>query len=411
MRAIFKYIFVVYLVIYVAEAVLDKRYSQTMLWVTIGACFSLFVYGFVDNLKGATLPLLLSDLRFNYTIGGTIQQGAYLGFLVAAMVASLLLIVLRHRAVLLIGSGCLVVGMLGFSFLSDNKILLVSMIVIGLGLGTLDLLGVRLIVDFRSEKKGKYLNLSAFFHGLASMIAPIFAGLILSNGFTWRNVYLFGILLVVLFVIFFLVARLPKIIISDVPQTSILRQIITSVQDRRIWLFYILIVCYVAVENGFAVWLIEYLQKARGQSSDLSITFLSMFFFFIMTGRLLGSFIVEKIGNLKLLLIASVGALICLVLGMFGRYPLVYCLPLTGLFLSIIFPTTTAAASDEMRGSKDVQFALFFTLAGLGGIIGSWAIGVISDYIGLQIGFGFLILMVLIIVLLVTIRTRLAPNR
>ncbi len=388
-----------------------KRQSQIAVWVTAGACLSLFVYGFVDNLKGATLPLLLSDLRFNYTQGGAIQQGAYLGFLVAALVASLLIMVWGHRAVLLIGAACLLTGILSYSFFSNFSILLASMIVIGLGLGTLDLLGVRLIVDFRSSNKGKFLNLSAFFHGLASMVAPIFAGVILSNGFQWRNVYHFGIIMVVLFVIFFLVARIPGVEKNSLPQKERLRQVISSLQDRRIWLFYVLIICYVSVENGFAVWVVEYLQKARAQSSELSILFLSLFFFFLMIGRLLGSFVVEKVGYLRMLLIASIGATVCLVLGIFGQYPLVYCLPLTGFFLSIIFPTTTAAASDDMQGSKDVQFALFFTLAGLGGIIGSWAIGVLADIVGLQFGFAFLILMVLTILMLVIIRIRTAPKR
>lgn len=388
-----------------------KRQSQVALWVTIGACFSLFVYGFVDNLKGATLPLILSDLRFNYTQGGAIQQGAYLGFLVAALVASFLIMVWGHRAVLLIGAACLLTGILSYSFFSNFTILLASMIVIGLGLGTLDLLGVRLIVDFRSNNKGKFLNLSAFFHGLASMVAPIFAGVIISNGFQWRNVYHFGIIMVVLFVIFFLIARIPGVEKNSSPQKERLRQVISSLQDRRIWLFYVLIVCYVSVENGIAVWIVEYLQKARSQSSELSIAFLSLFFFCLMIGRLLGSFVVEKVGYLRMLLIASLGATVCLVLGIFGQYPLIYCLPITGFFLSIIFPTTTAAASDDMQGSKDVQFALFFTLAGLGGIIGSWAIGVLSDFIGLQFGFGFLILMVLTILTLVIIRIRTAPKR
>ncbi len=384
--------------------------NSTVLRATFGACLSLFVYGFVDNLKGATLPLVLSDLNFNYSQGGAIQQGAYLGFLVAAIAASLLVIGLGHRNVLLISSSFLFIGILCYSLFSSFTVLRASMIAIGLGMGTLDLVGVRLIVDYQSAKKGKYLNLSAFFHGLAAMVAPTFSGIILSNGFSWRGVYHFGIIFVVVFVIFFLFARISRIPRNHLLMADRYRQVIDSFQDKRLWIFYVLIICYVAVENGFAVWAIEYLQSARGQSSELSIAFLSAFFFFLMVGRLLGSFIVEKIGYLRILLIASIGATVCITLGMFGRAYFLYCLPLAGFFLSVIFPTTTAAASDDMQGEKDVQFGIFFTLAGLGGIIGSWAIGVIADALGLHIGFAFLILMTLTIMALIIIRIGLAPK-
>ena len=45
--------------------------------ITLGAFFSFFLFGFSDNLKGATLPVLLDDLSFNYAYGGTILLLAY----------------------------------------------------------------------------------------------------------------------------------------------------------------------------------------------------------------------------------------------------------------------------------------------------------------------------------------------
>ena len=368
---------------------MNERREKSIPWIIIGSCFALFVYGFVDNLKGATLPFMIQDLHFNYTQGGAIQQGAYMGFLFASMATGFLISFFGHRSVLLGGAVCLVIGILGYSFFSGFSLLLVSMIIIGLGMGALDLGGVRLIVDFYGDKKGKYLNLSAFFHGLAAMLAPIFSVTILNNGLHWRSVYHFGIISVLFFVLFLLLVRISKPEKLETFRASSLQLIWRSLIDRSIWFYYVLIICYVAIENGYAVWIVEYLQKARGQSSETSIANLSLFFFFLMIGRLVGSFIVEKLGYLRMLLIASFGASVCLALGIFGPNPLIFCLPLAGFFLSIIFPTATAAASNNIHRSKDVQLAMFFAFAGLGGMIGSGVIGYLSDIAGIQTGFGF----------------------
>ena len=56
--------------------------------------------------------------------------------------------------------------------------------------------------------------------------------------------------------------------------------------------------------------------------------------------------------------------------------------------MSIIFPTVTAAASDLHSENVGSVLGLLFTFAGVGGMLGPWLVGLASDAVGIQLGFG-----------------------
>jgi FHS family glucose/mannose:H+ symporter-like MFS transporter len=136
---------------------------------------------------------------------------------------------------------------------------------------------------------------------------------------------------------------------------------------------------YVAAEIGIGSWLVEFLQKAKGQSVLRSSFFLSLFFGGMTVGRFVGSFFVERIGYLRIMLYVSIASVVCLALGTFAPPALAFFLPLTGLFFSIIFPTITAAVSDLHTENMGTILGLLFTFAGVGGMLGPWIMGFLSD--------------------------------
>ena len=63
--------------------------------------------------------------------------------------------------------------------------------------------------------------------------------------------------------------------------------------------FLLLIAVYVAAELGIAAWLVEFLQQTKAFTVARSSLYLSLFFGGLMLGRLLGSFVIERIGYLR----------------------------------------------------------------------------------------------------------------
>jgi len=364
--------------------------SKNTIWLlTIGAFFAFLVFGFSDNLKGPTLPALLQDLKFNYAVGGTILLGAYLGFMAASLSAGLLADTVGQKAVLVLAGTCLAIGVLGYSSFSSPILLTLSMAILGFGMGSLELGCNSLIVSLHAQDKGRYLNLMAVLHGLGATIVPLYAGWLLAANVSWRTVYRWDLVLIAPLILYFVLARFPKKEAQSAASEKLdFRQLGKTAFTSEMRWYYAAITVYVAIELGIASWIVEFLQKIHGQSVTQSTQALSLFFALIMLGRLVGSFFVERLGYLKSILFASLGASACLALGLFGPAQFALLLPGCGFFLSIIFPTITAAVSDAHKENMNTILGLLFTFAGFGGIVGPWLVGIVSNLGGLRLGFG-----------------------
>ncbi len=363
--------------------------SKNTIWLlTAGAFFAFFVFGFSDNLKGPTLPALLTDLKFNYALGGTILLGAYIGFMAATLSTGMLADKVGQKFVLVLAGVCLAVGVTGYSSFTSPALLTLSMLVLGFGMGSLELGCNALIVELHAHDKGRYLNLMAVLHGLGSTLAPLYAGVLLTASFSWRTVYRWDLVFIVLLIIIFSLVRFPKKEEQSAAGEKLDFRHIgkTAFSSEMLW-YYAAITLYVAIELGISSWIVEFLQREHGQSVAQSTQALSLYFGLMMVGRFVGSFFVGRVGYLKSILITSLCASACVGLSLFGPAQFAFLLPASGFFLSIIFPTITAAASDAHKENMNTILGLLFTFAGLGGMLGPWLVGIFSELGGLRMGF------------------------
>jgi fucose permease len=130
----------------------------------------------------------------------------------------------------------------------------------------------------------------------------------------------------------------------------------------------------------------------------------------MMIGRLIGGFFVHRIGYLRSILFMSIGGILCIMAGLFGPKEAAFLLPITGFFLSITFPTITAAVSDTHTENGNTILGVLFTFAGLGGVIGPWFIAWGSDLFGLQTGFSLNIVFLMILIISVAILIKRISN-
>ncbi len=264
--------------------------KSAVILATAGACACFFALGFVDNLKGVALPSVLQELSFRLDQAGAVLAATYMGMLVSTLLSGALCDLIGPRRVAFIGSGLLAAGVLGYSTARSYWMLFASMLVLGLMIGTLLTAGTNLIIAFHPARRGRYLNLVNIFHATASMLAPFYTGQMLADGISWRLAYQLCLVLAALVAGLFL--AVPANPAQTVERTSTppanrersLAALYRSVLTRRLARYYALDLLYVAAETGILVWLVEFLQRARGQSIALSSSFLSLYFIFIIVG-------------------------------------------------------------------------------------------------------------------------------
>lgn len=368
--------------------------------LTAAGFFSFFIFGFVDNLKGATLSNLLVDLDFSYAQGGSILFAAYLGFFIATLAAGVLADSVGNRRILILAGGLICVGILAFAAASTFWPLFGAMLIVGLGMGCIEVSGNGLIVQLHPLNRGRYLNLLATFHGIGALLVPLYAGWLLNAGVSWRQVFQYSLPLAVLLTAVFVLtpapAKSPK---KPAEASGFDWQAVGKLGFTRqmIW-FYAAIAFYVGAELGIGAWIVEFLQRSKGFSLTGATGFLSLFFGMIMLGRVVGSFVVERLGYVRSVLGAATGGLICLLIGIFGPPSLAVFVPICGLFFSIIFPTITAVVSDVNPAKTNTILGLLFAAGGVGGALGPWAIGVASNSLGIQLGFALVAVYCLLVI-------------
>ncbi len=354
--------------------------------LTAGGFLSFFVFGFIDNLKGPLLPEVLRAERMSYSQGGTFFLAAYIGFIVATLLTGVMADVVSNRRVLLLSGICLAGGIVGLNLSKAFPLLVVFMAVIGLGLGGIEVGGNGLMVELHSVKRARYLNLLATFHGVGSLLVPLAAAWLLTYRLAWQQIYLCaGSLAGVLILLFAVVGRTELKTSLAKPNWDGAALLRIGFTWRMCW-FYLLICAYVAVELGVAAWLVEYLQKVHHLSVARSSIYLSAFFVMIMLGRLVGSLLVERVGYLRMVGLSLVGTMLLLMGGLFGPADWVCLLPASGLCMSIVFPTVTAAVSSLHSSNMGSILGILFTFGGVGGALGPWLIGLASEAYGLQVG-------------------------
>lgn len=373
--------------------------------MTAGSFLAFAIFGVIDVLKGSTLSAMLKEMGFSYSTGGIIVMAAYFGFVVSTLSTGVIADYVGRKAVLIIAAVFYIVGMTGYAAAGGIAFFMFSYFCIGFGCGAVELGSNHIIIDVQTRNSGRYLNLLATFYGVGSMLAPLYAGQLFKAGFTWRDIYLFGLAMPVVLLLFFLLARYPTTAASR-PGGMDFRLLFKSAFTWKMWLLYILVFAYVASEVCVATWLVEYLLVLREIPMETGAFWLSLYFAGLMVGRFVGSFVVERLGYVRMMIIAVVLSIASIMGGVFGPDGLSFLLPLTGLFFSIILPTATAVVSTIIKVNIGTILGVFFCFVGLGGMAGPWLQGLANDCFGIRIGMttpAFFCLLMLICLILISV--------
>jgi MFS transporter, FHS family, L-fucose permease len=144
------------------------------------------------------------------------------------------------------------------------------------------------------------------------------------------------------------------------------------------------VLLYVAIEASVYVWGPLYLADYHGPWALLATYGISVFFCLRAAGRFLGGWMLVKFDWSWVLAIMSFAILVCLAGSVFGGVRMaVVLLPLSGLFMSIIYPTLNSKGISCFQKSEHGAVAgviLFFTCGGA--VLGPLAMAAVIDALG-----------------------------
>jgi Fucose permease len=358
---------------------------------TIGTFLAFFTFGTYDVLKSTTISSILDEMQYSYSRSGLIILASYFGFVVASLLTGFIAETVGKKTIVFIAIICYLAGAYSYSSSQSLALFILASFFLGFAAGSTELGCMSIITNIHRHSPGLYLNLLTAFHGLGCMLAPLYAGAMFRAGFTWRNVYSYSIIVPLAVLLYFTFARYPKLDETAASRFDFRNILKTAFTPTMRWV-YVLCCAYTATEVVIATWLVEYLRILHGVPIESASTWLSIYFGGIMAGRLVGGFLVERVGYMRSIAFAIIACIACILLGVSGTLTLAYLLPVTGLFLSIIFPTSLALVATLGFKNLGPIIGLFLCFVGVGGMIGPWIAGQVNDALGLNFGMGTAVL-------------------
>jgi fucose permease len=364
--------------------------------------------GVVNNLRAQVGPYIIEDYALNYSRLGILLSFISMGAMILYFLSGKLIEKFGLIKLLFYGMIYNTVALIAIYLSTNYYMLTVSFFLLGSGLTLLNIVSVNLISISYSKNRGKMINLLHLFYGLGGIIAPYFVTLVLKIGFSWAHSFLFSIILLVIIFIEFKTAAIPEI---EASKNQAMKSTGELLKDIKVILFSLIVFLQIGVEFSIVTWLAPFLKDVEGRT-DLEISFyISLFFITFTIGRLLASFMVEKVGYFNFIIFTAGAAAILIAVALIGGRTFTILIPLSGIFLAAQVPTAQAAILDSFD-SSGIKVVGFAQTAGMIGstVLASWIIGFVNDFISLKAGF-FILIIALIADLIITYYLKYITNK
>jgi len=282
----------------------------------------------------------------------------------------------------------------------------------GVAVGVFKTAALALIGDISTSTKqhtGTMNGAEAFF-GVGAIIGPLLVAWLVREGVDWKWLYVIAGGLCTLLILMAYKVDYPeyqKPVDSD-NNTAKVNNFASSMKllkNRYAMGFSIGAFLYVAAESAIYVWMPSYLvcdainledtfACYRSDSQQyLAMYAVSVFFSLRAAGRFIGIWMMQHFNWALVLLLFSFAILICFVGGLIGgKEVALYLFPLTGIFMSVIYPTFNSKGISCFPKSEHGTVAgviLFFTAAGAAA--GPLIMGIVSDAYGGDAKYGFMV--------------------
>ena len=363
-----------------------KRTGASNMAAIKGLTFVMFaMFAMTTDSVGIIIPEIVKAFRLSLTAAGSFQYATMSGIGLSGFFLGHLADRVGRKSTIV--AGLALFALTSYSFLAGESFpyFCVLMALSGIAIGVFKTGALALVGDIAKSTVAhtSLMNTIEGFFGLGSIAGPAILAQLLGRGISWRWLYVLAGSMCVLLIVTALAVRYPTRTVQSGEQTN--SKVFAVVMKNRFVLgFSGGAFLYVAVEAAIYVWMPTLLAGYHGPASWLAAYSISIFFLLRAAGRFLGAWMLDRFRWTAVLTLASGLILACFIVGIAaGTYWAVYSLPLSGLFMSVIYPTINSKGISCLPKSEHGAGAgviLFFTC--LSAVLAPLAMGAVSDTMG-----------------------------
>lgn len=367
--------------------VIGARSNRSLRWLT---CLMFFMFAMTTDAVGSVIPTLLREFRLSMTAASAFHYVPMAAIAVGALFLGFLADRLGRKRTIIAGLILYATSSGLFAAAHSFGIFVALLAIGGLGVSVFKIGALALIGDVARSNSDhtSLMNTVEGFFAVGSIVGPAIVAVLLGFEFSWKWLYVVAAIVCCLLIAFSLFVRYPMR--RRTAETIRLRQTFLLIRDPYAVGFSILVALYVAVEVAIYVWMPTYLSGYHGSNAWLATYALTIFFVLRALGRFLGAWLLRRVawtavlGSFGLLIFACFS--VSLVMGIRVG---IYLLPLSGLFMSTLYPTLNSkgiSCFDSSRHGAVAGLILFFTAAAAA--TSPLAMAAVSDSLG-DVAYGF----------------------
>ena len=357
-------------------------------WLT----FLMFtMFAMTTDAVGVIIPEIIKEFNLSLTQAGAFHYAAMAAIAVSGIMFGFLADKLGRKKTIIIGLGLFAIACLLFSVSNQFETFLILLILSGCAIGIFKTAALALIGDIStsSQSHTRTMNVVEGFFGIGAIIGPAIVAYLLAAHISWKYLYIFagGISLALL-----TTAALVK---YPEPKTNVTRPIDLTRTFKMLANPYALgfsgaIALYVATEVAIYVWMPSLLKAYTGSAIWVATYALSIFFILRAAGRFLGHWVLARYSWGLVMMCFSGAIFLCFFTSiLLGVAAAIFLLPLSGLFMSMIYPTLNSKGINCFAKHEHGTIAgviLFFTA--LSAALGPLLMGIVGDLFG-GVKYGF----------------------
>ena len=342
-----------------------------------------FMFAMTTDSVGLIIPQVIAEFGLSLTKAGALHYGSMAGIAGAGLLLGFLADRLGRKRAILAGLGLFSATAYCVPLTHTYAQILALITLAGVAIGIFKAAAVALVADMStsSTELTSTMNLVEGFFGLGAIIGPLLLGALVERGVSWRWLYAIAGTLCALLILTALSARYPTNALGRRQGRQSLLDTLRLLRSPYALGFGTAAFAYVAVECAIYVWMPTLLSGYHGSWKALTIQALPTFFVLRALGRFVGAWLLGYLEWTRVLALCSTAIFLCFAGSAAGGVEVaLFLLPLSGLFMSVLYPTINSKGVACFSASEQGAVAgiiLFFTCSGA--VLGPLAMAIVGD--------------------------------
>lgn len=359
-----------------------KHNLTAIKWLT----FLMFMmFAMTTDSVGIIIPEVIKQFRLSMVAAGAFHYANMTAIAVAAIFLGYLADKLGRKKTIILGLVLFALNSYLFAVGNSFPFFLTLLVISGASIGIFKTGALALVGDISlsTSEHTTTMNTVEGFFGVGAIIGPAIVARLLTSGFSWKWLYVIAGTICVLLILTALLVKYPKTA-KTMDEPIDFKRTMRMMKNPYALGFSLGIFLYVAAECAVYVWMPTLLTGYSGSFAFIATYALSVFFVLRAVGRFLGAWVLTHFNWTSVMALFSLAILICFVVALVGGLSFaIWLMPLSGLFMSMIYPTLNSKGISCFPKTEHGAVAgviLFFTCAAAA--LGPLAMAAISDAFG-----------------------------